>query len=59
MRIKIFKILIMVAELVGSVDRANMHGENFMLVEGTTADGREFHVSLNVMDKKEEKEDGN
>jgi hypothetical protein len=31
-----------------------MHSEDFMIVEGVTADGREFHVSLNI---KEEKKD--
>ena len=48
MRSKIFKILIMVAEWVGTIHRANMHSDDFMIVEGTTADGREFHVSLNI-----------
>ena len=56
MRSKIFKILIMVAEWVGTVNRANMHSDDFLIVEGTTADGREFHVSLNVQKKKEDKE---
>jgi hypothetical protein len=56
MRAKIFQILIKVAEWVGTVNRANMHSDDFMLVEGTTADGRYFHVSLNIQDKKEEKE---
>ena len=55
MRSKIFQILIKVAEWVGTVDRANMHSDDFMIVEGTTADGRAFHVSLNI--KKEAKED--
>ena len=55
MRSIIFKVLIMVAEKVGTVKRANLHSENFMIVEGTTADGREFHVSLNI--KREAKED--
>ena len=59
MRSKIFQILIKVAEWVGTVNRANMHSENFMLVEGTTADGREFHVSLNIQGNKEDKKDGN
>lgn len=59
MRTKIFQMLIKVAECVGTVNRANMHSEDFLHVEGTTADGREFYVTLNVQDKKEEKKDGN
>ena len=56
MRSKIFQILIKIAEWVGTVNRANMHNDDFMIVEGTTADGREFHVSLNI---REEENDGN
>ena len=56
MRSKIFQILIKVAEWVGNIDRANMHSDDFMIVEGTTADGRPFHVSLNIQSKKEENE---
>ena len=59
MRSKIFQILIKIAEWVGTVNRANMHSDDFMLIEGTTDDGREFHVTLNVMEKKEDKKDGN
>lgn len=54
MRSKIFQILIKIAEWVGTVNRANMHSDDFMLIEGITDDGREFHVSLNIQDKKEE-----
>lgn len=57
MRSKIFQILIKVAEWVGTINRANMHSDDFMIVEGTTADGRPFHVSLNIQDKKEEEKD--
>lgn len=53
MRAKIFQILIKVAEWVGTVNRASMHSEDFMIVEGTTADGREFYVSLNIKEEKE------
>lgn len=56
MRSKIFQILIKVAEWVGTINRANMHSDDFMIVEGTTADGREFHVSLNI---KEAEKNGN
>ena len=59
MSINIFRILIKVAELVGTINCANMHSENFMLVDGTTADGREFHVSLSIQKNKEEEKDGN
>lgn len=54
MRSKIFQVLLNVAQWIGNIDRANMHSEDFMIVEGTTADGREFHVSLNIQGKKEE-----
>ena len=59
MRSKIFQVLLNVAHWVGNIDRANMHSEDFMIIEGTTADGREFHVSLNIQNTKEEKKDGN
>lgn len=58
MRAKIFQILIKVAEWVGNVNRANMHGEDFMIIEGDTHDGRPFTVSLSIHDK-EEQNDGN
>ncbi len=48
MRSAIFKALIKIAELIGTVARANMHSGDFMMVEGVTRDGREFYVSLNV-----------
>ena len=56
MRLNIFKMLISIAELVGTIKSADMHSENFMTVEGMTADGRKFHVCLNVSAKKEEEE---
>ena len=56
MSAKIFQILIKIAEWVGTVNRANMHSEDFMLIEGVTEDGRKFHVSLNVEDKEEKKD---
>ena len=56
MKTKIFQILVHIAQWVGTIDRANMHNEDFMIVEGTTADGREFHVSLNIQKKKEDNE---
>ena len=59
MRSNIFQTLIKVAECIGTVYRANMHNDDFMIVEGTTSDGREFHVSLNIQNKEEEKTDGN
>lgn len=54
----IFQILIKVAQFVGNVNRANMHDESFMLVEGTSHDGRPFTVSLSIQDKEDE-ENGN
>ena len=59
MRSTILKTLIAIAEQVGTVKRVNMHNEDFLNVEGTTADGRDFYVTLNVLDKKEDQTDGN
>ena len=59
MRNNIFKVLLNVAGWVGNIHRASMHNEDFMIIEGTTADGREFHICLNVQKKKEEEKDGN
>ena len=56
MRSWIFQILIRIADEVGTINRASMHSDDFMIVEGTTADGREFYVSLNI---KEAEKDGN
>ena len=56
MKSKIFQILIKVAEFVGTINCANMYSEDFMIVEGVTADGRKFRVSLSI---EEEKKDGN
>lgn len=54
MRAKIFQILIKVAEWVGNVNRANMHGEDFMIIVGDTQDGRPFTVSLSIRNKEEQ-----
>jgi hypothetical protein len=45
------------AEGIGSITEANLHDNDFIKVAGVTDDGREFYVSINILDKKEEKED--
>ena len=53
MKSKIFQILIKIAEWCGEIKSANMHSEDFMLVQGVTADGRNFTVSLSIHEKEE------
>ena len=59
MRSTILKTLMTIAEQVGTIKRVNMYNDDFLSVEGTTADGRDFYVTLNVHDKEEDKTDGN
>lgn len=48
MSILVFKTLLAVAERLGKISDANMHSENFMIINGKTDDGRKFYVSLNI-----------
>ena len=59
MRSTILKTLMTIAEQVGTIKRVNMYSDDFLSVEGITADGRDFYVTLNVHDKEEVKTDGN
>lgn len=52
-RCDIFQILTSVAAGIGTVCAANMHNKDFMHIEGTTADGKAFSVSLHVKEKEE------
>lgn len=45
------------AEGIGSITEAKLFDNDFIKVAGVTDDGREFYVSINILDKKEEKED--
>lgn len=54
-RCTLFQNLTSLATVVGTVNRANMHSGDFMLIEGTTADGRVFHMSLNVHAEEDQK----
>ena len=57
-RCTLFQNLTSLATTVGTVSRANMHSKDWMRIEGTTDDGRDFYVSLHVQEK-ECKENGN
>jgi hypothetical protein len=45
------------AEGVGSIQEVGMYENDFIKVAGVTDDGKEFYVSINILDNKEEKED--
>lgn len=43
----IFRKLIEVATLLGSITCAHMYDSNFMTIEGSATDGRKFSITLN------------
>lgn len=53
---EIFEALLHLAGGVGTVTSAMMYDSGFMTVEGKTAEGKKFSVTLNIM---EDKKDGN
>ena len=45
--------LIGVAGKVGTVSSALMYDHDYMTIEGVTADGKKFHISLRVREEEE------
>ena len=50
---EIFEALLHLAGGVGTVSNAMMYDHGFMTVEGKTADGKKFSVTLNIKEENE------
>ena len=55
---EIFEALIHLAAGVGNVTSAMMYDNGFMTVEGKTADGKKYSVTLNIKEDESKEEEG-
>ena len=51
--VEIFEALLHLAGGVGKVDSAMMYDHGFMTVEGKTADGKKYSVTLSIKEENE------